>query len=132
VSRISSTRELAALRDRLSDLEDVKSRIAQRAAAKLTHLARQAFDSHEGVAGDSFGKGYDGKPLTLVKSGKLRHAATEYEADGNTVSASVAHVPYAKYQLGKGILPTSLPKEWHDEVAAIAHDETARALGGRS
>ncbi len=133
MSALRSLEELRALRARIADLPEVRARVAQRAAEKLGELAREAFDARRGVAGDPFGTGADGKPITLQKSGRLRAQALSYQANGTQVRASVGSVPYAKYHLGKGILPASgapLPAAWEAEIDAIAKDEIAQHLGG--
>lgn len=130
MTQLRSFEDLRALKARLANLPEVRARIAARAADRFGELAREAFDAKVSVNGDAFGKRADGKPMTLVKSGRLRADAINYDSFGTRVRASVGSVPYGKYQLKHGILPRSLPEQWDAELDAIAGEELALALGG--
>ena len=130
---IRSAVQLAELRSRLDRLPEVEARIAARVAEDFSELARQAFDARTSVDGSSFGKGSDGKPITLDKSGKLRAAATSYSAVGTRVRVSVAAVSYGRYQLRFGLIPSMnepLPPTFAERLNQIAREELARHFGG--
>lgn len=128
---IKSFAALQDLRLKLARAPLVASKIAERAAARLTELAQEAFDSQSSVYGAPYRSGVSG-PVDLVESGALRSKATKYEATGTKVRATVAAVRYAKYQLKRGFLPRrgSLPAEWDAELRRIATEELRKHFGG--
>ena len=129
---MSNLDQLRQMRERIASLPEVRAKVAARAAERLSDLARESFDAGRDVVGQTFGVGADGKPLTLVKTGKLREQALDYEAQGTRVRASVASVPYAKYQLKHGFLPAgrTLPAAWDAAVDQIAQEEIAAHIEG--
>lgn len=123
---ITNFAELSQLRKKLEQLPAVGARVAKRAAERFSELARASFDAGESVGGSSFGPG-----VTLKKSGALRARALAYLALGAAIRASVASVPYARYQLKHGFLPRTgqIPAAWRDELARIAVEELRLELG---
>lgn len=123
---------MKALQDKLLRSPAVASRIAERAAARFSELAQQAYDARRSVYGRPFGKGDEGEQLDLKESGTLRAQALRYTAIGTKVRASVSAVRYARYQLKQGILPAkgSIPADWLPELQRIADEELAKFFGG--
>jgi hypothetical protein len=120
--------------DVLAKLPTVMVRVAPRAAAAFSGLARQSYSSASSVYGSPF-VGVAGR-LDLTVSGTLGSRATRYTATGTTVRASVGSVRYARYQLKHGFLPARgrLPQAWRDRVDAIVREEIEREIsrGGLS
>lgn len=130
---IRSMGELRGVTESLQRLPEVEARIAVRVAETFSGLARASFDSQTSPGGRAWGKGAEGQPITLDKSGKLRAAATSYESIGTRVRVSVAAVRYGKYQLRFGIIPKTgdpLPEAWAEAVRQIAREELACHFGG--
>lgn len=126
--KISSLAELRALRSRLADMPSVRTAIARRGAEALSKLAREDFDAQRTPSGKPWKPGKGGRALTLRRSGALEAAAVAYRAIGTVIRASVASVRYAKYQLGRGILPRALPEAWRSKLDEIAREELARFM----
>ena len=123
------------LRGNLSQMRDLKRRIAalpttvahdvaSRAAPAMTGLTRDAFAAGESVYGDARPPAVGGGALTLRKTG-----ATERElrfVSVGTIVRCVLGPKYARYLIGKyAILPMgALPSKWSARLRKIV-DETA-------
>ena len=108
----------------------VATQIAERAAPRLTELARATFDAHETAYGDAWAPSRDGHEVTLRRSGALA-SQLRFAAVGTRVRA-VLGVPYARYQVGRfPVLPpggAAMPPAWSEALATIADEEIARDL----
>lgn len=125
--KLQGPNDLRALRNRIASLPQVQERIARRAADEFSRMARTDFEAQRTASGDPW-KGK--RRVTLKRSGKLEAKATRYEATGTRVRASVASVPYARYQLKRGFLPRGLPAKWAARVREIATEEITAHLQG--
>ena len=132
MKEISSFDALDKLRADLLRLPSVTARIAELGAVKFSELAAADFAAHRSPYGEAWGTGETGKPLDLEESGRLRGNAIKYVANGRTIRASVAAIPYSKYQLKRGILPARgrLPVAWGAALKKIADDELKKHMGG--
>jgi len=130
--KIANVSELREIRRRIGSLPEVTAKIAKRVAEAFTRLSEQAFDAQRRPDGGAWEAGENGTPK-LNRTGRLRAAATRFEAVGSTVRASVGSVPYARYQARRGFLPTkTLPAEWAEVARQIAREEIDRHMRGAS
>lgn len=121
------------LRGDIARIKDLKRKIADmpttmavdvagRAAPELTGLTRGSFEAGQSVYGDPRPIGVDGKPLTLVDSGKTKEEL-QFTSDGGTVVRAKLGTRWAKYLIGKyGILPNSnsaVPAEWSRKLQEL-------------
>ena len=76
--------------------------------------------------GDARPKGVDGRPLTLVRTGRTR-SMVRFSATGTIVRAVLA-VPYAKYLIGKyEILPNGrLPSTWRKTITRVVGESVIK------
>lgn len=127
MTTVSNFQQLDELKRALAQLPSVAAHVADRSAPEITDLARAAFDAGRTPYGSSFGQG-----VTLNRSGRLRAGAVNYRATGTKISASVAAVPYARYQLKHGYLPArgaALPASWSAVIDRAAQAELAKVVG---
>ena len=97
---------------------------AAKAAGAVSELARASFAAGQSPYGVPFGAGRSGKPLTMRRSGKL-FAQVRYVAQGTRIRC-VLGVPYARYQIRHGLLPTpaeGIPTQWKATIRKIAEVE---------
>lgn len=123
--------DMRALREKLSRLPGVGSKIAARIAASFSSSARASNASGSSVYGKPF-ESKDGKRLTLRKSGRLLDVAASFVAIGRVVRSSIAAISYGRYRVKDGILPRSsmLPDAWQKDAERIAREEIDAALAG--
>ena len=122
--------DLRALRSRIASLPQVQTAIARRVAAELSKLSHDDFEARTTPSGEPWKPGKGGRALTLKKSGRLEQKATRFTATGTRVRASVADVPWARFQIKRGFLPRALPAAWAKRVREIASEEISKHLGG--
>jgi hypothetical protein len=77
----------------------VGAKVATASAGTITALARSTFRAGENAFGDTWAPGWDGRPVTLRRTGALAYYL-KYAATGTKLRASL-EVPYAKFQIGK-------------------------------
>lgn len=130
MSNAEAFRKLRALRQQIASLPSVAERVARRAAAEFRKLAKADFDAGRTPDGDAWKPGKDGKRVTLKKSGRLEKKATDYEASGRHVRATVTTVPYARFQLRRGYMPRTLPAAWATRLRELARQEIEAHVGG--
>lgn len=96
----------------------------------ITQRAQATFAAGQNAYGDEWLSGYDGRRVTLRKSGAIA-SGVKYVAFG-TRMRSVLGAFHAKYQVGRrpvlptGALPPSYAAALNDAVARVADAELAR------
>lgn len=79
--------------------------------------------------GEPWRAGKGGNTPTLKKTGQLEAAATRFYAQGPRIIASVGNVVYARFQVGRGFMPTrALPAAWLKVLREIATEEISKHL----
>jgi len=107
----------------------ISSRIALRAALKVSVAAQRAYDSGVDVFGAARPLGADGAPLTLVSTRATKNQL-RFVATLNQIRA-VLTTPWARYLIGKyGILPNgggAMPTAWRKMINDVARQEAGDA-----
>jgi hypothetical protein len=104
--------------------------VAQRAAGEITVLAQRTFSQSEDAYGVPWTPGFDGRDVTLRKSGVLA-STIRYVAIGTKLRVALG-VPYAKYQVGKRpVFPTQdgvLPATYSRTLERVTREVAAESL----
>ena len=127
--RMSSVTSLAKFSEDLRRLPRVVAqKVAAKAAPALTATAQRSFAQSEDPYGLPWAPGFDGRDVTLRKSGRLR-AKVVYVAIGTKLRVALG-VPYAKYQIGKRpVFPRQLPEDYSRALERAAVDVCREELG---
>jgi hypothetical protein len=124
---------IASFRSRVRELPlRIRAAVAKDGEAILTQLVQGDFDGARTVFGDARPVGVNGKPLSLVKSGRTR-AALSFVAIGTILRAQLP-TRHAKYLIGKyRILPSGrIPAAWSEALLRIVRehfDDFRREVG---
>lgn len=108
--------------------------VAQRAASEITALAQSTFAQSEDAYGVPWVPGFDGRDVTLRKSGALA-STIRYVAIGTKLRVALG-VAYAKYQIGKrpvfptqdGVLPASYSRTLERVTQEVAQEALMRGV----
>lgn len=110
----------------------IRSAVAKDAAEVMNMELRSDFASGRTVYDTPRPLSVQGKPLTLVKTGKTREALS-FVVIGTILRAQLG-MKYARYLVGKyAILPMSLPAAWRAKLQQIVREyreDFARENGG--
>jgi hypothetical protein len=105
--------------------------VTKEAAPAITELAQATFNASENAYGVPWSPGYDGKKVTLRKSGNLARRL-HYVGIGTKLRVALG-VAYAKYQIGRRpVFPTqgaALPVEYVRTLQRVAVDVVRKELG---
>lgn len=100
----------------------VAQQVAQKAAKRLTELARAGFEAHK----NPYGAAWDGD-FDLVETGKLKRDV-KYVAAGTVVKARLGS-RYARYHATRVLPGRALPGAWVAVIDDITAEELAKASG---
>ena len=105
-------------------------KVAATAADEITSLARDTFSQSADPYGVPWTPGFDGRDVTLRKSGALL-STIRYVAIGTKLRVALG-VAYAKYQIGRRpVFPTQgglLPKSYSATLERVTREVCAAAL----
>lgn len=127
----SAVAGLAELRAELAKLPRVGERAASLAAGRLTADYQASFAARTGPNGEPFSPTVKGTTPSLRKSGRL-FSQVRFVQAGTQLRVSLAAVPYAKYQIKRGILPRGgapVPARWKAILDTAGSDAIREALG---
>jgi hypothetical protein len=99
----------------------IRHAVANDAAEILSARMRESFDAGQTVYSTPRPLSVDGKPLTLVKTGKTK-GQLFFVAIGTILRAQMP-TRYAKYLVGKyKVMPQSLPVAWRGELEQLVRE----------
>ncbi len=103
--------------------------VAAKAAPVLTALVHETFNASEDAYGGLWAPGFDGRKVTLRKSGGL-YANVAYTAVGTKIRLRLG-VKYARFQVGKRpVAPRGgLPVAYSQALARLTVEAVKRSLG---